>query len=108
MFAEKLETVVSRGVTNTRPRDFYDIHLLWKTKGGGCVIPTLHKALEATCAKRGSAEWMKRWRAVLDEIAADQAMLTLWGKYVKKNPYASGIELVQCCETAREILGEAI
>lgn len=108
MFAEKLETVVSRGVTNTRPRDFYDIHLLWKTKGGGCVIPTLHKALEATCAKRGSAEWMKRWRAVLDEIAADQAMLTLWGKYVKKNLYASGIELVQCCETAREVLGEAI
>ena len=108
MFAEKLETVVSRGVTNTRPRDFYDIHLLWKTKGGGCVIPTLHTALEATCANRGSAEWMKRWRAVLDEIAADQAMLTLWGKYVKKNLYASGIELVQCCETAREILGEAI
>lgn len=29
VLAEKLETVVARGVTNTRPRDFYDIHLLW-------------------------------------------------------------------------------
>ena len=27
-----LETVVSRDVTNTRPRDFYDIHLLWQIK----------------------------------------------------------------------------
>ncbi|ERL11108.1 nucleotidyl transferase, PF08843 domain protein [Olsenella profusa F0195] len=26
VLAEKLETVVSRGVTTTRPRDFYDVH----------------------------------------------------------------------------------
>ena len=28
VLAEKLETVVTRGVANTRPRDFYDIHVL--------------------------------------------------------------------------------
>jgi hypothetical protein len=104
VLAEKLETVVSRGVTNTRSRNFYDIHLLWRTKGDSCVISILRKALEATCAKRASAERMRHWRAVLDEVAADQTMLALWGKYVKKNPYASGIELAQCCETTKEIL----
>lgn len=104
VLAEKLETVVSRGVTNTRPRDFYDIHLLWKTRGDECEIPTLREALERTCAKRGSSGAMARWRPVLDEVAADETMLALWGKYAKKNPYAAGIELAQCCETAREIL----
>lgn len=103
VLAEKLETVISRSVTNARPRDFYDIHLLWRTKSDGCDIPTLRKALEGTCMKRGGAERMVRWQAVLDEVASDQTMLTLWDKYVKKNPYASGIELVQCCETTKEI-----
>ena len=30
VLAEKLETVVSRNVTNTRMRDFYDIYILQK------------------------------------------------------------------------------
>lgn len=104
VLAEKLETVVSRGVTNTRPRDFYDIHLLWRSKGDSCDVLTLRKALERTCAKRGSAEMMARWQTVLDEVTTDQTMLALWGKYAKKNPYAADIELAQCCETAKEIL----
>lgn len=104
VLAEKLETAVSRGVANTRPRDFYDIHLLWKTRGGECEIPTLREALEHTCAKRGSVRMVARWRLVLDEVATDKAMLAQWGRYAKKNPYAAGIELMQCCETAKEIL----
>lgn len=89
VLAEKLETVVSRGVANTRPRDFYDIHLLWKTRGGEYEIPTLREALEHTCAKRGSVRMVARWRLVLDEVATDKAMLAQWGRYAKKNPLCS-------------------
>jgi hypothetical protein len=39
VLAEKLGTVASRGVANTRPRDFYDMHLLWRVRGGKCEIP---------------------------------------------------------------------
>nr|WP_083655383.1 nucleotidyl transferase AbiEii/AbiGii toxin family protein [Vaginimicrobium propionicum] len=108
VLAEKLETAVSRGVANTRPRDFYDIHLLWRTRGGSCDIPTLREALKRTCAKRGSTEMMTWWQEVLDEVATDKTMLALWSKYAKKNPYAAGIELAQCCQTAGKILGAAI
>lgn len=106
VLAEKLETIVSRGVANTRPRDFYDIHLLWKTRGDECVIPTLREALEHTCVKRGSARMVARWQPILDEVATDKAMLAQWGRYTKKNPYAAGIELMQCCKTAKEILAK--
>lgn len=104
VLAEKLETVVSRGVTSTRPRDFYDINILWKLKGESCSMPTLRNAIEATCSKRESSERMAQWRFVLDEVASDSTMLALWAKYTKKNPYASGLELGECCETAKEIL----
>ena len=33
VLAEKLETVISRNVTNTRMRDFYDIYILQKLHG---------------------------------------------------------------------------
>ena len=33
ILAEKLETVISRGDQNTRPRDYYDIFILSKLKG---------------------------------------------------------------------------
>lgn len=104
VLAEKLETLVSRGVTNTRPRDFYDVHILWRLKGDKCDPKALRQAIEATCAKRNSASRMAQWEQALDEVAADQTMLALWTKYVNKNPYAAGIELPQCCKEAKAIL----
>lgn len=104
VLAEKLETVVSRGVANTRPRDFYDIHVLWKLRGEECDPATLKDAVSATCEKRGSAERMAHWARVLGEVGKDAQMLALWAKYEKRNPYVTGITLQECCETARWIM----
>ncbi len=104
VLAEKLETIVSRGVTNTRPRDFYDIHLLWRLRREECNLVILGKAIDATCSKRGSEARMTHWNQVLHEVKQDVKMSELWNKYTKKNPYATGITLQECCDTAREIL----
>lgn len=52
LLAEKLETVISRGVTNTRMRDFYDIFALLEVKGESIETPILRAAIEATFGKR--------------------------------------------------------
>lgn len=107
VLAEKLETVVSRGLTNTRPRGFYDIHALWTLRNKDCDIRTLRKALGATCEKRGSKERMALWERVLNEVREDGQMLALWTKYARRNPYAAGITLEECCDTARAIMLQA-
>lgn len=104
VLAEKLETIVSRGVASTRPRDFYDIHLLWGLRGGGCDLATLEEAIGATCNKRGSAARMTHWTQALGEVEQDTQMLVLWGKYAKRNPYVADITLQDCCGTAREVM----
>ena len=38
VLAEKLETMISRGITNTRMRDYYDIHILIKLYGNQLFI----------------------------------------------------------------------
>ena len=52
VLAEKLETVVSRATTNTRMRDFYDLHILSQLHGQSIVPADLRAALIATAKKR--------------------------------------------------------
>ena len=102
VLAEKLETIVSRGVANTRPRDFYDIHVLMSAKSNCLNLEVLRDALESTCGKRGS------WANILDDVAGDTTMLAQWAKYVRKNPYAAGISLQECCMTAKGVLSKVV
>lgn len=48
ILAEKLETVISRGDQNTRPRDYYDIFILIKLQSGNIDLATLKGAMRAT------------------------------------------------------------
>lgn len=104
VFAEKLETIISRGVASTRPRDFYDVYMLWKLRGEGCDTRTLGEAFRATCEKRGSATRIASWPAVLDAVEKDELMRSLWSKYVAKNPYAAATSFSACCQVVRDIM----
>lgn len=106
VLAEKLETVVSRGVANTRPRDFYDIHVLLRVRRSDIDMETLRNALASTCEKRNSQAAIERWAEVLDDVAGDAVMQAQWVRYVRKNPFAKGISLQECCKTAKAVLEE--
>ena len=70
VLAEKLETVVSRNVTNTRMRDFYDIYILQKLYGEQLQKQVLWTALVATAKKRGTLDLIEAEdiREIFDEI----------------------------------------
>ena len=63
VLAEKLETVISRSITNTRMRDFYDIHILLKSQNINADILAL--ALERTAKKRGKFSLLENAKSVL-------------------------------------------
>ena len=108
VLAEKLETIISRGVANTRPRDFYDIHVLMNTKCDCIDMDVLRDALESTCGKRGSWVTITRWANILDGVTSDATMLAQWVKYARKNPYAAGVSLQECCATAKDVLSKVV
>ena len=56
VLAEKFQTIVTRGVTNTRMRDFYDVYILTANKPFDAVI--FIAALDKTVEKRGTATQM--------------------------------------------------
>lgn len=87
VLAEKLEAVLSRGVTNTRQRDFYDIHMLWRLRREDFTILELREALEATAEKRHSAVLVRSWRETLPAIVGDKSMLAQWTAFAKRFQY---------------------
>ena len=76
--AEKLEIAISRSVTNTRPRDYYDLHTLWLTRRDEAKPDVLRDALATTVEKRGSHAAMGNYREVMAQVASDDGMLGLW------------------------------
>lgn len=90
VFAEKIETVLTRAIFNTRLRDFYDLYILQHAEME-IDTKTLAEALAATCRKRDSEKVLTEYRRILDEIEADAAMREFWESYQKKNSYAAGI-----------------
>lgn len=105
--AEKLETVISRGVANTRSRDYYDLHMLWLTRGAEVNPAVLREALAATSEKRGTRAAMDRYREVMAEVVSDIGMLSQWATYARKYPYIGNTTFAETCGTVVAIM-EAI
>ena len=103
VLAEKLETVVSRATTNTRMRDFYDLHILSQLHGGSIIPADLRAALIATAKKRGTEKYLADAPAAFDEIEADPNTEKLWQAYQKKFSYAADLSWHTVMESIRNL-----
>ena len=103
VLAEKLETVISRNVTNTRMRDFYDIYILQKLHGEQLNKEILWNAVVATAKKRGTLEQIESGdiREIFDEIETSSVMENLWKAYQKNYSYAVDISWHIVMESVR-------
>lgn len=104
VLAEKIETILSRSIANTRPRDFYDIHILYTLRGDQCNPLTLRQALERTAQKRGSTQILTNYPAILTEIRESRELQTFWTKYQKSYDYAREISFEDTCRTIEKII----
>ena len=81
VMAEKLETIISRGDQNTRPRDFYDVCILAKLQQSNINPEFLKQALTATSNKRGSSDIIGKYRKIMDSVKESKVMQEQWIGY---------------------------
>ena len=113
VLAEKMETVISRNVTNTRMRDFYDIYILQKLYGEQLSKDVLWDALVATAKKRETLEQIETEDIdeVFDEIQSSSVMENLWKAYQRNYSYSADIPwhtIMKSIRTLYEIISENI
>lgn len=90
LLAEKLETVLSRSVNNTRPRDFYDIFVLTEL-GYPQDRALFSQAFANTCAKRDTMIDAGAARGTFELIGKSGPMEDRWVRFGRDFDYASGI-----------------
>lgn len=101
VLAEKLETILSRGIDNTRPRDFYDVYML---AGYDYDVLILRRAFNATANHRESLSKIVDYEIILNKIVNDNEMNRRWDIYTKQMPYAEGIAFANAINVARNML----
>ena len=91
VLAEKLETIISRGVASTRPRDRYDLFTLFKLRKNQIDFTILKRAVENTSEKRNSKELIQNWKNQVRGIETSDYQKNLWIRYQRQFKYAKDI-----------------
>lgn len=106
IMAENLETVISRGDQNTRPRDYYDIYILAKLQYANIEPEALKAALNATTEKRASLAVVREYRDIMDTVKNSEVMQRQWKNYQKDFEYATDIAFEDACDVVVELMDE--
>ena len=104
ILAEKLQTVLARGILNTRMRDFYDIRMLLDTYEDKINKAVLKDAFAATCKKRGTDHLQEQAEEIIKIIEADEQLQVLWRAYQKKYSYAAEIDYASVISGVRKLM----
>ena len=103
ILAEKFETILSRGISNTRARDFYDIFILYQLKASEINWDVLRKAVEKTFKKRNSEQYSLEYQEIIDEIGNSFYLINIWKNYQAENLYVQNIEFASILDILLEI-----
>ena len=102
VMAEKVETILRRGIFNTRPRDFYDAYILTTTQNFDMVV--FEDALKATANHRGTTDQIADVTSILHNIEESPELKTMWDKYRKQFSYAKDITYEQIMDSIKALL----
>ena len=101
VMAEKVETILSRGVFSTRPRDYYDIYILGTTQKFNQQV--FEEALAATSEHRGSTEIIADRIGIIERLAVNNELRNMWEKYQQRFLYAREIRYEDIIKVLQEL-----
>lgn len=98
LLAEKIQTILVRGITTTRMRDFYDVYEIVNGDKIELDGKVLEEAFVATCIKRQTIFNSFQIKETLKLVTEDKVLPKLWELYRKDNFYVGNMEWQRVCE----------
>lgn len=92
VIAEKYQTIITRGILNTRMKDFYDIYILISKNKNKINIQNLKIAIKNTFEHRKTKIDILEIQEIIAELEKDKDMKNLWKNYQKNAIYANEIK----------------
>lgn len=104
VLAEKFQTIISRGILNTRLKDFYDVYVLIDLKANEIDNKVLAQAIINTFKRRETLIDINNFNRIIDDLENDKNLEKEWKVYQNKNRYAKDIEYVDTIKSIRVII----
>ena len=91
ILAEKIETILSKGLANTRMRDYYDIYLLLDNNDK-LDLESLKTALIHTCKVRGTLDLLENFENILNDVLVNKTLKNQWNVFLGRSTYAKKVQ----------------
>jgi len=104
VLAEKLETILSRSIANTRMRDFYDIYILTELKWEMIKPGIFRSAFIETSKYRGSQNLLHEAHAIFEVIKTSLDLERYWLSYQQKYAYANKMPYSDVCLSIEKLI----
>ncbi len=91
ILSEKIETILSRNIANTRMKDFYDVYILLIRFEKLIDNELLKEAIRNTIKYRGTLFILDEFNELFLKITESEELKTLWIKYTSEYEFAKEI-----------------
>lgn len=108
LLAEKLQTIISIGESNTRIRDFYDIYILYNQYASNIDFDVLRSAFEATSKKRQTLDKSEEIYSTLDYFASSKEGIALWSNFKRNRYYVGDTNWNDIIDSIRNLAGQVV
>lgn len=101
--SEKLETILQRGMLNSRSKDYYDLYVLWGLHSSFLTKELLSLALKETCRYRKFEIDQNEALELLEQIKNNDQINKRWITYCNTVGYAKDLEFDKVVETIKHL-----
>lgn len=108
ILAEKLETILSRGIVNTRARDYYDVYMLYNLYKDKINYLHLKNAIISTTKKRNTIYILDDYKSILNQILENSDVVNLWNRYKDAFNYVKKVSFKRSLNIIDELMSEII
>ena len=102
VISEKLETVLFKGIANSRSKDFYDLYILRKTQIKNVNVSTLKQAFEKTCEYRSFNIDKEDALSMLEMLKENSLFDARWIAYCKNSKYVGNLPFEEVIMAIKE------
>jgi len=105
ILVEKIQTILTRSVANTRMKDFIDVYLISSPVTTIEITPSLlTEAMRSVLAERGTTDLLEDWQVTMDFIADDLLMAQRWDEFQTKHDFVGNISFADTIKATRKCI----
>ena len=102
VISEKLETVLSKGIANSRSKDFYDLYILRKTQIKNVNVDILKQAFEKTREYRNFYIDKEDALSMIEMLKGNSLVDARWTAYCKNSKYVGNLPFEEVIMAIKE------